>query len=63
MKILKSLEHASNKEPCLFLAKLLMFSQMVPKITTLHEINDEVKILSIFEGIIHVYYLRVKKFA
>ena len=55
MKILKSLEHASNKEAGLFLTKLLMLSQMVPKITTLHEINDEVKILSIFEGIIHVY--------
>jgi hypothetical protein len=61
MEILKSLKHTSNEEPCLFLIELLMFSQMVSEITTLHQINDEVKILSIFESVIHVYQLSKNK--
>ncbi len=39
---------------CLYFAKSTGFSDMVAKITTRHEIYDQVQIFPILEGIVHV---------
>ena len=39
---------------CLLFRELSMPCNMVPKIATIHEVNDKVYVLPILEGVVHV---------
>lgn len=54
VQVFEAHEHAGDEEPGLLLAEPLVFGQVVPEITALHEVNDEVQVLTVFEGEAHV---------
>ena len=54
MEILEREKHASYEESRLLLAELLVLGQMVPQVTSLHEIYDEEQIFTIIEREVHV---------
>lgn len=68
MEVFKAEEHAGHEELRLLFAEFAMLCKVIPQITTLHDIYNEVKVLSILEGIVHIYkeaikgylYLRIK---
>ena len=54
MQIFERQQHTSNEKSSLLLCKFLMFSQMISEITSLHHVYDEIEVLSILKGIVHV---------
>lgn len=54
MEVFEREKHASYEESRLLLAELLVLGQMVPQVTSLHEINDEEQIFTIIEREVHV---------
>ena len=54
MEVFEREKHASYEESRLLLAELLVLGQMIPQVTSLHEINDEEQIFTIIEREVHV---------
>jgi len=54
MKKLKTQKHASHEELSLIFCEFAMLSEVISEISTLHDVNHEVKIFSILESIVHV---------
>lgn len=54
MQIFERQQHTSNEKSSLLLCEFLMFSQMISEITSLHHVYDEIEVLSILKGIVHV---------
>ena len=40
---------------CLLLCELSMLGKMIPEVSTLHDVDDKVEILSVLECVVHVY--------
>jgi len=39
---------------CLLFGKSSMLANMIPKITTRHEVDNEIEIVTIFKGVVHI---------
>ena len=54
MEVFQGKEHASNEKLGLFFGESFVLGQVIPKIATRHQIDDEVQILTIIKSIVHV---------
>ena len=65
MKVLQCDENAYDEKffliksemdfTCLVFCEFALFAEVVPQVTALEEIHDEVKVLSVLEGCFHVH--------
>ena len=55
MKKLKAEDHTSDEKFSLFFTESSVLADMIPQITTLHEIDNEVEVVSVLERIVHVH--------
>lgn len=55
MEVLQREEHTGYEELGLLLVKLLILGEVVPEVSSLHEIDDQVQVLPVFEGVVHIY--------
>ena len=40
---------------CLFLGKASVLADVVPQITSRHEVDNEIEVVSVFEGVVHIH--------
>lgn len=59
VKKLEAEDHTSNEEFCLLFREASVLTDVVSKISTLHQIDHEVQIVSVLESIVHVHQERM----
>ena len=55
VQIFQREQHASNEKPSLFFGEFFMFGQVVSEVAALHQVDYQVKVLSILECIVHIH--------
>jgi len=54
VKKLETEDHTSDEKFSLFFTESPVFSNVIPQVTTLHEIDHEVEVVTVLERIVHV---------
>lgn len=63
VEVLQAQQHARDKEFCLFLGEASVLADMVPQVTARHEVDNEIEVVSVFEGVVHIHEEWVIKLA
>lgn len=54
VKVLETQDHAGNEKFCLLLVKLAIFADVEAEIASIHQVNHQVKIVSVLKCVLHI---------
>jgi hypothetical protein len=61
MYVFKSMNNACNEKPGLFFRESSMSRNMIPQVTTLEQIKNQIEIISVLKSILHINNETIEK--